>query len=137
MLRAASFDAFTDGRWAAFVESQPDLVWQRQMDCMLFCWDPQFLAEGRGLGVLYNCLPEDQIPERLSGEELYLHADRLIRFWENVSAGEPDRILFCYTGSPLLLRMVEYRFDGETLSRRFDPSWWTGSYADNSFHPVD
>ena len=137
MLRAASFDAFTDGRWAAFVESQPDLVWQRQMDCMLFCWEPELLPEGRGLGVLYNCQPEDQIPERLSGEELYLHADRLTRFWENVSAGEPDRILFCYTGSPLLLRMVEYRFDGETLSRRFDPSWWTGSYADNSFHPVD
>ena len=65
----------------------------------------------------------EELPERLTPEELWSNQERLWEFLEHCRTGEADHLLYGSAKNPAVLDITELRFDGEQLWYRRNPAW--------------
>lgn len=108
--------------WQAFLESQPDFVWLRQYDLWPFGYKEGYYEFDADWAYLKFSTGEE-LPERLTPEELWSNQERLWEFLEHCRTGEADHLLYGSAKNPAVLDITELRFDGEQLWYRRNPAW--------------
>lgn len=112
----------SDEEWQAFLESQPDFVWLRQYDLWPFGYKEGHYEFDADWAYLKFSTGEE-LPERLTPEELWLNQKRLWEFLEHCRTGEADHLLYGSAKNPVVLDITELWFDGEQLWYRRNPAW--------------
>ena len=108
--------------WQAFLESQPDFVWLRQYDLWPFGYKEGYYEFDADWAYLKFSTGEE-LPERLTPEELWSNQERLWEFLEHCRTGEADHLLYGSAKNPVVLDITELWFDGEQLWYRRNPAW--------------
>lgn len=108
--------------WEVFLSSQPDFVWLRQYDLWPFGYKEELYGFDADWAFL-KCFPEEELPDRLTPEELWANSGRLWEFLEHCGAGVPDHLLYGSAKTPAELDIAELWFDGEQLWYRRNPPW--------------
>lgn len=108
--------------WEAFLSSQPDFVWLRQYDLWPFGYKEEYYGFDTDWAFL-KYFPEEELPDRLTPEELWANSGRLWEFLDHCSAGVPDHLFYGSAKDPAVLDITELWFDGEQLWYRRNPSW--------------
>ena len=97
--------------WQAFLESQPDFVWLRQYDLWPFGYKEGYYEFDADWAYLKFSTGEE-LPERLTPEELWSNQERLWEFLEHCRTGEADHLLYGSAKNPVVLDITELWFDG-------------------------